>query len=228
MTEQEKELQEELKECIESIWHALIEAKRNLHIWLEIYPTEPIVRILNRYRGFFVPTISAHNQMIFVNLYKVLDKRQDSYHFNCLFDLLGKLDKPNVDVADCRKRIFEEHSETIKHLQKHRHKLIAHIDKELVPSRKRELKDKINPEAEVTIGMVKALLKTLEDVLYEISVKTLRNRLSFKLDRVKDPEQIIMIIGAAMAAKREENELELKYIYPKKSGVNLLDDDKEQ
>jgi hypothetical protein len=221
------ELKKELQACIESIWYALLEAKSNLHIWLEIYPTEAIVRILNRYKGFFVPTMIAHRKMVFVNLYKMLDKRRDSYHFNCLFDLLEKLENPTVDIADCRKRI-DEHAETIKHLQKHRHKLVSHIDKDLVPSKKRELEDQIDPEVSVTIGMVKALIKTLEEVLYEISVKTLRNRLSFKLDRAKDPEQIIMIIGAAMAAKREENELELKYIYPKKSGVNLLDEDNKQ
>jgi len=222
MAEQREKLKKELEECIKSIYDALLEAKYNFHIWLEIFPIEAIVHILNRYKGFFTPTIMAHKKMLFVNLYKVLDYRKDSYHFKYLFNLLDELNDAMIDVEECRKQIFDNHATTIKHLKRFRHKLVSHIDKELVPSKKRNLEDQMDPEIRVTIGEAKALLETLEDVINDISVKVLRRHLLFNLDRAKDPEQIIMIIGAAIAAERGQNKLKLEYIYPKASSVSLL------
>lgn len=226
MVEQYEELKKELEECIESIYDTILEAKYNFHIWLEIFPIEAIVHILNRYRGFFIPTIMAHRKMLFVNLYKVLDYRKDSYHFKYLFNLLDELNDAMIDVEECRKQIFDNHATTIKHLKRFRHKLVSHIDKELVSSKKRGLKDQIDPEIRVTIGKAKALLETLEGVINDISVKILRRHLSFKLDRAKDPEQIIMILGAAIASERGQNKLKLEYIYPKESSIGLLNTDK--
>ena len=224
MAEQDEKQGKALEECIESIYDTILEAKYNFHVWLELYPVEAIVHILNRYRGFFIPTIMAHRKMFFVNLYKVLDHRSDSYHFNCLFDLLEKDDLNKIDIEDYRKQIFEGHAETIKHLRKYRHKLVSHIDKEFV-ALKRSPATKIDPEIDVTIGGAKALLKTLENTINGISVKILRRHLSFRLDRVREPEQIIMGLGAVMAAEREQSKLQLEYIYSKESGIGLLDTD---
>lgn len=224
MVEQYEELKKDLEECIESIYDTILEAKYNFHIWLETFPVEAIVHILNRYRGFFIPTIISHKNLLYVNLYKVLDTRKDSYHFNCLFDLLekGHLIKSNI-IEEYREQIFEGHATTIKHVKKYRNKLVAHIDKGFVALMKRGLETKRDPEIKVTIGEAKALLETLEGVINDISVKVLRRHLSFKLDRAKDPEQIIMMLGAARAAEREQNKLKLEYIYPKKSSTGLLD-----
>ena len=100
MAEQYEELKKDLEECIESIYDTILEAKYNFHIWLEIFPVEAIVHILNRYRGFFIPTMMAHRKMVFLNLYKVLDTRKDSYHFHCLFNLLDKLNDSIIDIEE--------------------------------------------------------------------------------------------------------------------------------
>lgn len=221
MAEQDERQGKALEECIESIYGTILEAKYNFHVWLELYPVEAIVHILNRYRGFFIPTIMAHRKMFFVNLYKVLDHRSDSYHFNCLFDLLERDRSNKIDVEGYRKQIFEEHAEAIKHLERFRHKLVSHIDKDFVVL-KRGPATKIDPEIKVTIGEAKVLLKTLENTINGISVKILRRHLSFRLDRAKDPEQIIIGLGAAIAAEREQSKLQLEYIFPKESSIGLL------
>lgn len=101
---------------------------------------------------------------------------------------------------------------------------MSHIDKDFVVL-KRGPATKIDPEIKVTIGEAKALLKTLENTINGISVKILRRHLSFRLDRAKDPEQIIIGLGAAIAAiaaEREQSKLQLEYIYPKESSIGLL------
>jgi len=198
MAEQDEELQKELEQCIDSIYSALIEARYNLYIWLELFPVEAKVQILNAYKGFFIPTIIAHKNSLYVNLYKVLDKRSDSYHFNCLFDLLGKGSSIESDIIDnYRERMYKEHAEVIKRIKRYRHKSIAHIDKEFI-ALKRKPETKIDPEIKVTIGEAKALLKTLESIINDISVKILRKHRSYRLDRANDPARTIIDLGAAI------------------------------
>ena len=196
MVEQNEELKDKIENCIDFIYFTLLEAEYNLHVWLELFPIEERVQILNRYRGFFIPTIKAHKDMLYVNLCKILEYSKDSYNFNYLFNLVKRLYPTVIDIESERQKIFTNHAKTIENAKRYRDRQIAHVDRRLIPLKAKKPGDKLDPEIGITLGEIKSLIKTLETSIGEISTKTLRRHLSFRLDRAQDSSSVIGMLKA--------------------------------
>jgi hypothetical protein len=160
----------EFKSLLEELRKQLLEASIHFDIWEQLWPTKGAVDILNRYKGFFLPTRNAHLDRFFIKVCNVLSNDPKSPSFYRIFKMLDTNPElaPGIDVRSLKRRL-KPHREVLDGIDDYRNKRGAHWDMRTTAQRK-----------PVLYGKSKRMLKELQDIFNEINSAHSGNTWSFK------------------------------------------------
>ena len=171
----------EFEALLEELRKQLLDACISLDIWEQLFPTEQAVDVINRYRGFFLPTINAHIDRFYIKVSNVIsnDRRLPSF-----YRVLRILDNnqalaPGIDIRSLRKRL-RQHKGVLSGIEDYRNKRAAHWDTQT------ELQ-----LGQVLLGNTKQMLEELQNVFNEISQAHSRNLWSFRTMQQDDTRRMI-------------------------------------
>ncbi|MFC2017699.1 hypothetical protein ACFLTQ_00135 [Chloroflexota bacterium] len=171
----------EFEALIEELRKQLLDACISLDIWEQLFPTKQAVDVINRYKGFFLPTINAHIDRFHIKVSNVIsnDRRLPSF-----YKVLSILDNnpalaPGVNIRALRKRL-RQHKGVLSAIEDYRNKRAAHWDTqaELQPG-------------QVLLGNSKQMLEELQNIFNEISQAHSRNLWSFRPIQHDDTKRVL-------------------------------------
>jgi hypothetical protein len=176
--------EDQIKECsslLEELRKQLLDASIYFEIWEQLWPTTQVVDIINRYRGFFLPTRKAHLDQFFIKISNVVSNDHRSPSFYRVFKMLDA--NPNlavgIDVRLLRKRL-KQHRTVLEGIDHYRNTRAAHWDTKIKAERK-----------PVLYGDSKRMLKELQDMFNEISGAFTKNVWSFKTGQHGDTTAVL-------------------------------------
>jgi hypothetical protein len=159
MTEQNERQTIEFKSLLEELRKQLLDASMYFDIWEQIWPTEKVVDVINRYKGFFQPIRKALFDQFSIKICNVTgnDQRLPSF-----YRVLKMLDKnpglaPRLDVKSLHKRL-KKHRATLMAIESHRNTKAAHWD----------ITTQVAEPKPVLYGDTKQMLKELQNIFNEI------------------------------------------------------------
>lgn len=170
MDKQNEEQTAELQSLLEELRKQLLEASMHFDIWEELWPTTQVVDVINRYKGFFLPTRNAHIDRFYIKVCNVVSKKSSQPSFYHVFSLLNKNANlvPGLDVRSLKKRL-KSHNKTLSAIEQYRNKKGAHWDIDIPAQRK-----------PILFGDCKRMLKEMQEIFNEISGAATKNLWSFK------------------------------------------------
>jgi len=166
---------------LEELRKQLLDASMHLEIWQELWPTTKVVDVINRYKGFFLPTRNAHIDRFYIKVCNVMSSRSSQPSFYRVFSMLNENAAlaPGVDVRSLKKRL-ESHKNTVNAIQDYRNKRGAHWDVGIQAQRK-----------PVILGNCKRMLAELQDIFNEISGAATKNMWSFEYMQHSDTNTLL-------------------------------------
>jgi len=181
MDKQNEQETAELKSLLEELRRQLLEASMHFDIWVGLYPTAQVVDVINRYKGFFLPTTKAHFDQFCVRISNIVSS---DYRAPSLYKVFKILDAnpslaQNVDIRSLRKRL-KQHRKVLEGIKFYRNTKGAHWDTGQVIKRK-----------PVFYGESKRLLKELQEMFNEISGASTNNVWSFKVSQHGDTTALL-------------------------------------
>ena len=107
----------------------LLAASVHSYIGGKLWPTEEVVAIINRYKGFFQPTRSAHLDSLSVRVSDILSNKATAPSFYRILNMIGRNPNlaPDIDVHEIKKRL-RKHKKTSEAIKDYRDKRVAHWD----------------------------------------------------------------------------------------------------
>ena len=164
------EQQNDLKNLLEELRKQLLEASIHFDIWESLWPTEQAVDVINRFKGFFLPTRNAHIDRFYIKVCNIVSSKSSQPSFYRVFRILSKDENLvyGLDVRLLKKRI-NTYKKTLDAIEQHRNKRSAHWDTDVSAQRK-----------PILFGDCKRMLKELQDIFNEISRAVTKNVWSFK------------------------------------------------
>ncbi len=114
MDKQNKQQTAELKYLLEELRKQLLEASMHFEIWEGLWPTTQVVDVINRYKGFFLPTRNAHIDRFYIKACNVVSNKSSQPSFYRVFSMLNKNANlvPGLDVRSLKKRL-KNHKKTL-------------------------------------------------------------------------------------------------------------------
>ena len=119
----------------DTVRRQLLDAQMSFDIWESLWPTEEHVDILNAFKGFFVPTRSAHLDRFFIKMFNATDRKHKTAP--SVYRLLDAAESeptltPGLDTGSVRARL-DGQRELLGRVARYRHKRAAHWDTEGLP-----------------------------------------------------------------------------------------------
>jgi len=178
-TEREKEVRNEKEEfeyVLEILRQQLLDANCHFYIWEQLWPTEKVVDMINRYKGFFQPSRAAHLESLVIKVSNIVSNEADAPSFYRILKMVGINSKlaPDINVREVKKRI-QRHKKTLEAIKNFRNTRVAHWDTSI---------EKL--EKPVLFGDTKGMLKELADIFNEISASHSKNEWSFRYSEQGD------------------------------------------
>jgi hypothetical protein len=124
-----KDEQEEFENVFEILRKQLLNASVNFYIWEQLFPTEKVVDIINRYIGFFQPTREAHLDGLIIKVSEILSNRHNAASVYRILNMIGRNPNlaPDINVHEIRKRL-RNHKKVVEAIKDYRNKRVAHWD----------------------------------------------------------------------------------------------------
>lgn len=144
---------------VENMRNKIHEASVHFFIWEKLYSSEDVVDIVERYKGFFVPTRLAHRDR-FVS--KVSDITSTDIDAPSIYHVLKMIERnqelaPDVDVGELRRKL-KKHKQILRAINYFRNKRVDHwnttVEKMTQP---------------VFYGRAKKMLEDLREICDEIT-----------------------------------------------------------
>jgi hypothetical protein len=166
-----KDEREEFGYILEVLRNQLLSVSTCIYIYEQLFPTEKVVDIINRYKGFFRPTSSALIDSLIVRVSTILSRQATAPSFYCILNMIGKDPylAPNINVHEIKKRL-RKHVKTLKAIEDFRNKRVAHWDTSV---ENQEVGKPLLLDAE-------RMVEALEAIFNEISASHSNNEWSFK------------------------------------------------
>ncbi len=154
----EKDYKTHFSSLLEDLKQQLLSAQSSLDILKGLVTDLGVVDVLNKYRGFFTPTIYAHRDLLFIKLCNVMDKKGRAPG---LYRILKMVDEhkdvgAGVDIPALCSRL-EKHEDILRRIKNFRDTRAAHWDTEVAESIK-----------EIRFDEISSLLKEIEAIFNEI------------------------------------------------------------
>jgi hypothetical protein len=183
----------ELKSLLKELAKQLLDASIYLDIWEQLWPTEQVVGVINRYKGFFGPARQAILDQFFIKMCNIISNDRRSPSFYNVFKILGTNPNlaPNIDVQSLRRRL-KQHKATIRAIDNYRNTRAAHWDIDVAAEQK-----------PVLYGKSKDMLKEMQDVFNEISRASTNNVWSFKIIQHADTTALLNHLDELMTVHKK-------------------------
>ena len=172
-----KDEREEFGYILEVLRKQLLSVSTCIYIYEQLFPTEKVVDIINRYKGFFRPTRDALIDSLVIRVSTILSSQPTAPSFYCVLNMIGKNPclAPSIDVHEIKKRL-RKHMKTLKAIEDFRNKRVAHWDTSV-------------EDEEVGKPLLlntKRMLEELEAIFNEISTSHSNNEWSFRYGQQGD------------------------------------------
>ena len=191
MNAQNKDQLEEFDSLLEDLRKQLLDACTHFDIWLELWPTEDKVHVINAYKGFFVPTREAHRNQWFIKVCNVVSNDRRAPSFYRVINMLHKNARlaPGVDLRALRTRVNSQ-KKLLEAINDYRNKRAAHWDTTVA-----------QPLDPVLVGDSRRLLEELGKIFNEVHYAHTRSqRWAFKLVQHGDTS---LLLDNLRVAKRQ-------------------------
>jgi len=167
---------EEFEYVLDILRQQLLDASSHFDIFEKLWPTEKVVDVINRYKGFFQPTRAAHLERLIIKVSDIVSNQADAPSLYRILKMVGINSRlaPDIDVHDVRQRI-KKHNETLKAIKDFRNTRVAHWDTSI---------EKL--EKPVLLGDTKRMLEEFADIFNKISASHSKNVWSFKYSEQGD------------------------------------------
>jgi len=171
----------EFKSLLEELRKQLLEASVYFDIWEQLWPTEQVVDVINRYKGFFKPARQAILDQFFIKICNVISNDRRSPSFYKIFKTLDTNPNlaPNINVRSLRKRL-QQHKAILASIDNYRKTRAAHWDIDIKVEKK-----------PVLYGESKKILKELQNICNEISRASIKNVWSFNVVQHNDATALL-------------------------------------
>jgi hypothetical protein len=188
-----KDEQEEFEDVLEILRKQLLAACTQLYIWEQLWPTEKVVDIINRYKGFFQPTRAAHLDSLIIKVSDILSNKATAPSFYRILNMIGRNSNlaPDINVRAVKQRL-RKHKRTSEAIKDFRDKRAAHWDTSV------EKLDK-----PVLLGRTKRMLKELEAIFNQISVSHSSKEWSFKYSQQSDTIALLEALRERLAEDKK-------------------------
>ena len=131
-----KDEQGEFEYVFEILRQQLLDASTHFYIWEQLFPTEKVIDIINRYIGFFQPTREAHLDGLIIKVSEILSTKPNAASFYRILNMIGRNPDlaPHINVHEIRKRL-RNHKKVVEAIKDYRNKRVAHWDTTCVKER---------------------------------------------------------------------------------------------
>jgi hypothetical protein len=193
MDNQDAQHAAEFKSLLKELAKQLLDASICFDIWEQLWPTEQVVGVINRYKGFFGPTRQAIVDQFFIKICNIISNDRRSPSFYNVFKMLGTNPNlaPNIDVQSLRRRL-KQHRATITAIDNYRNTRAAHWDIDITAEQK-----------PVLYGKSKDMLKEMQNVFNEISRASTTNVWSFKVSQRGDTTALLDHLNELMTIHKK-------------------------
>jgi len=193
-TEREKEVRNEKEEfeyVLEILRQQLLNASCHFDIWEQLWPTEKVVDVISRYKGFFQPSRAAHLESLAIKVSDIVSNKADAPSFYRILKMVGINSElaPDIDVREVKNRI-QKHKKTLEAIKNFRNTRVAHWDTSV---------EKL--EKPVLFGDTKRMLKEFGDIFNKISALHSKNIWSFRYSQQSD---VVSLIDGLKRLKSED------------------------
>ena len=182
MDKQNEQQIAEFKSLLEELRRQLLEASMHFEIWEGLWPTKQVVDVINRYKGFFLPTRNAHLDRFFIRVSNIVSNDSKSPNFYRIFKMLDNNQylAPGVDARSLRKRL-RQYKGVLKGINNYRNTKAAHWD----------ITNQVARRKPVLFGDSKRLLKELQGIFNEICGAATNGVWSFKVSQHGDTTALL-------------------------------------
>ena len=193
-TEKEKEVgieKEEFEYVFEILRQQLLDASSHFYIFEQLWPTEKVVDVINRYKGFFQPTRAAHLERLTIKVSDIVSNKADAPSLYRILKMVGINSRlaPDINVHEVKQRI-KKHKKTLEAIKNFRNTRVAHWDTSI---------DKL--EKPVLLGDTKRMLKEFADIFNEISASHSKSEWSFRYSEQGD---VITLVDGLKRLRAED------------------------
>jgi hypothetical protein len=185
---------EEFEYVLEIFRQQLLDASSHLYIFEQLWPTEKIVDVINRYKGFFQPTRAAHLERLIIKVSDIVSNKADAPSLYRILKMVGVNSRiaPDINVHDVKQRI-KKHKKTLETIKDYRNKRVAHW-----------ITSAENAEVNKPFLLAtKRMLKELGDIFNEISASHSGKIWSLKYSQQGD---VIALIDGLKRLRAEDKE----------------------
>jgi hypothetical protein len=179
----------------------LLEVSVHFEIWEGLWPTEQVVDVINRYKGFFLPSRDAHLDRFIIKVCNVFSNESNQPSFYRIFSMIDKNATlaPDLNVRSLKKRL-RKYNSTLRAIEDHRNKRSAHWDIGVQTQGK-----------PILFGDCKQMLDELQNIFNEICNASTKNTWSFKPTQHGDTNSLLNHLNELMDIHKKRNN-ELKSI----------------
>lgn len=194
-TEQETKVRSEKEEfeyVLEVLRRQLLDASSYFYIFEQLWPTEKVVDVIRRHKGFFQPTRAAHLASVMIKVREIVSNKGDA---PSLYRILKMVERNpglarDINVREIKRRI-KKHRKTLEAIKDYCNKRVAHWVTSVED-------DKV--KRPLLLG-TKRMLKEFGDIFNEISGSHSKNIWSFKYSEQSD---VISLIDGLKRLRAED------------------------
>jgi hypothetical protein len=200
-----KDEQEEFENVFEILRKQLLSASVNFSIWEQLFPTDKVVDIINRYIGFFQPTREAHLDGLIIKISEILSNGGNAASFYRILNMIGRNPNlaPSINVHEIRK-CLRNHKKVVEAIKDYRNKRVAHWDTTGV-------KERVVPEyagikrlgKPVFFGETKEMLAELQAIYNKISTSHSQEIHAFKYGQHRDTINLLEALRKRIAEDKK-------------------------
>jgi len=188
-----KDEQKEFEYVLEILRKQLLSANTHFYIFEQLWPTEKVVDIINRYIGFFQPTRVAHLDSLSIKISDIVSNKATAPSFYRILNMIGRNSNlaSDINVRAIKQRL-RKHKRTSEAIKDFRDKRAAHWDTSV------EKLDK-----PVLLGRTKRMLKEMEAIFNQISASHSSKVWSFKYSQQGDTINLLEALRKRLAEDKK-------------------------
>jgi len=122
-----KSEKEEFECVLEILRRQLLDASSYFYIFEQLWPTERVVDVINRHKGFFQPTRAAHLASLMIKVRDIVSNKDTApsfYRILKMVEINPDLAR-DINVREVRRRI-KKHRKTLEAIKDYCNKRVAH------------------------------------------------------------------------------------------------------
>jgi len=216
-----KDEQEEFEYVFEILLKQLLDASVHFYIWEQLWPTEKVVDIINRYIGFFQPTRDAHLDGLSIKVSEILSNKPNAPSFYRILNMIDKNSNlaPDINVREIKKRL-KNHKKVVEAIRNYRNKRVAHWDTS-VGKRVIHWDNKVkNLARPVLLGDTKRMLTELKAIANKISASHSNEIHAFRYGQQGDTISLLEALRKRLAEDKKLIEYWQNKINHENEGLN--------